>query len=123
MNQKNQNELEAAAHVSAVLGGVMLVLAVLIPAESGTKFQEAAAGLAALGWGARQIVLIKKRKAGEELTRQEQVQDERLEKQLEKMDKSGSMKNVGLLLVWILAALFLIFAGCVIYLRVVHPVR
>jgi hypothetical protein len=59
-----------------------------------------AAGFMLLGWGSGQLALANKRKkldsentAKKNVNRELQVEDEHLEKQLEKLDKSGSMKN------------------------------
>src|SRR5271154_5455232 len=119
MKQKNQEQIEVAAKFAAGLGVVCLILVILVPADFGAKCRGAVAGLALLGWGSSQLALARKRKKDSE-SRQEQIQDERLEKQLEKMDKSGSMQNVVMLLSWILLIIFAVCVLCVGYLFLFH---
>lgn len=119
MKQKNQEQIEMAAKFAVGLGVVCLILVIFVRADFGSKCRGAVAGLALLGWGSSQLALARKRGKNSE-SRQEQIQDERLEKQLEKLDKSGSMQNVVVLLLWILLIALAVCVICVGYLVFSH---
>lgn len=127
MKQKNQEQIEAAAKFSVGLGAICLVLFIFVDANWGTKLRGAAAGLMLLGWGSHQLALANKRKkldsentGKEEAHGELQLEDKRLDKQLEKLDQSGSMKNVLTMLSWILLFIFVACVICVGWLFLFH---
>jgi hypothetical protein len=127
MKQKNREQIEAAAKFAVGLGSICVILLIFVDADWGTKLRGAGAGLALLGWGGCQLALVSRRKKldsentkKEDVDKELQLEDKRLEKQLEKLDQSGSMKNALTLLSWVLLFIFAACAICIGWLFLFH---
>jgi len=102
----------AAGNLAIVMGVGCLSIAVFSHLSPGQRLGAAGCGLSGLSWGAKEIAAAKKWKQEPETEHEATSITDKLEiERYEKMEKSGSMHNVLVLLAWIF--LFLAVVGAI----------
>jgi hypothetical protein len=117
MKWKKRQPNATAGNVAIAFGGIVLILAMFVAHDLGQKCRGMAAGLLGLSWGLKEVAAAKKWKQEPEgehyATTPEEIRESEQE---EKLEKSGSMQNVFVLLVWIFLVLAVAGAFTVGYL-------
>jgi hypothetical protein len=99
-----------------------LAIALFSPLSPGQRFGAAASGCMGLSWGLKEVVAVKKWKQELEEEHYATTTEDILESEREeKMEKSGSMHNVFVLLGWIFLFLVVVAAIAVGYLFWTRP--
>jgi hypothetical protein len=120
--KRKKREPEVAAGKLAIFMGIgCLSIAVFSSLSTGRRLSAVSTGLIVLSWGVKEVAAAKKWKHESENEHYASSVKDRLESEkYEKMEKSGSMKNVFLLLTLVLlpiAALFLLVFSIMLYFR------
>jgi hypothetical protein len=117
MKRKKRQPDATAGSFAIAIGGIVMILAIVIATNAGQKYRGMAAGLLSLSWGLKEVAAAKKWKQEPEdehyATTPEEIRESVQE---EKLEKSGSMHNVLVLLVWIFLCLAVVGAAGVGYL-------
>jgi hypothetical protein len=112
MKRKKREPNAAAGNFAIAIGGSVTILTLFVAHDLGQKCRGMAAGLLGLSWGLKEVAAAKKWKQELEdkhyATTPEEIRESVQE---EKMEKSGSMHNVLVLVGWIF--LFLAVVGAV----------
>ena len=117
MKRKKRQPNAAAGNFAVAFGSTALMLAIFVAHDLGQKCRGMAAGLLLLSWGLKEVAAAKKWKQEPEdehyATTPEEIRESVRD---EKMEKSGSMHNVLVLLGWIFLVVVVISALGVGYL-------
>jgi hypothetical protein len=111
MKRKKRQPDAAAGRLAVAMGAGCFAIALLFSLSPGQRFGSATSGCLALSWGLKELAAAKRwKQEPEEKHYATTVEEIRESKQEEKMEKSGSMHNVLVLLVWIFLSLAVVVA-------------
>lgn len=128
MKKRTRKPDPAAGTFAVCLGGLGLVMVIFYPHQasesSGTRYYLSAFSISLLGWGINEITAAKKQKhepGGTGGSEEQEATNFGLEdKRLEKLEKSGSLENVVVLLAWVFVLIVAVaLIGC-FYLFLFH---
>lgn len=112
MKRKKRQPDAKAGGLAIAMGLVCFGIALFSSLSSGQRFGAAASGCMGLSWGLKELAAVKKWKQEPEEEHYAITPEEiRESEQEERMEKSGSMQNVFVLLGWVF--LFLIVIGAI----------
>ena len=117
MKRKKRQPDAAAGGLAVAIGVGCLAIALFSSLSPGQRYGSAASGCMGLSWGLRELAALKKWKQEPEEEHYATTAEEMRESEQEqKMEKSGSMHNVLVLLGWFFLFLAAVGAICVGYL-------
>jgi len=125
LKKKKRKPDAAAGKFAIAFGGFALILAIFVANVLGQKLRLAAPGLMLLGWGMGQVSLAKKWQGSKDAKKEDEQDATSVACQpdsdnLEKLEKSGSMQNVFVLLGWVLLSVTVVSIVCCGYLFLFH---
>ncbi|HEY4417706.1 MAG TPA: hypothetical protein VGO57_18585 [Verrucomicrobiae bacterium] len=113
MKRKKRQPNAAVGRLTIAMGASYFLIAVFSSLNSQQRFGAAACGCSALAWGLRELAAVKKWQQEPEDDHYATTAAEIRESvQEEKLEKSGSMHNVFVLLGWVF--LFMAVAGAIV---------
>jgi len=102
MKRKRRQPVAAAGGLAVAMGVGCFAIALFSSLSPGQRFGAAASGCLGLSWGLKEVAAAKKWKQEPEEEHYATTAEEiRESEQEEKMEKSGSMHNVLILLAWV----------------------
>ena len=100
--KRKKRKPEVAAGYFAVIGGALCLGIGMFSMSSANKYGAAGCGVMGLSWGLKELAAAKKWEQEPEEGHYAKTSEERREAEsYEKLEKSGSMRNVSVLLGWV----------------------